>query len=247
METPLSQNANRQQRRQQEREARKQPRTSRIDSSPLSNDPSSLKVDSPSVNGESPSLQPAGPFFNPETQSIQATPWIPPPPLTDSQTPPQEHIPSPPIGGSESSGSESNPLENGLEPLTPKQVKLAQAVSGLYFTVALAALPFSGFAHKAITVEAPDLAESHVRMGRHIKGYLEWLEKLTQYTDFTPFILLHLALFGAIATHHNLPMADAAKEHFAALGSNVTAKVRMMEAYEEQQRQAMMSGMNGAG
>lgn len=142
-----------------------------------------------------------------------------------------------PIGTSVESESS---LENGLVPLTPKEAKLAQAVQGLYFTVSLAALPFSRFAHIALKVEAPDLAESHVRMGRHIPGYNAFLEKLVAYTDFTPFILLHLALFGAIAVHHDLVKDDTMKAHFAGLGAGVTMKVHMYEQQEEQIRQAMM-------
>ena len=142
-----------------------------------------------------------------------------------------------PIGTSAESESS---LENGLVPLTPKEAKLAQAVQGLYFTVSLAALPFSRFAHIALKVEAPDLAESHVRMGRHIPGYNAFLEKLVAYTDFTPFILLHLALFGAIAVHHDLVKDDTMKAHFAGLGAGVTMKVHMYEQQEEQIRQAMM-------
>jgi hypothetical protein len=190
-------------------------------------------------NSGSQPLKPAGPFLNPETQMLQEEPWVPP---TAPILPTSPHEPTLPPG---TSGSVAGASEEALEPLTPKQQKLAGQVQGLYFSLSLIAGFFSPFAGKALMVTAGELSESHVRMGRHIPGYLDWLEKITAYNDFVPFITSHLALVGAIMTHHNLA-PEPAKEHFEVLGAPIIQKVAVLEALEEQARQAASNGHNTA-
>lgn len=68
-------------------------------------------------------------------------------------------------------------------------------------------------------------------MARHIPKYYAFLETLVQYNDFVPIFTTHLAVVAAIMTHHNM-VPEAAKAHFAMLGSEVTQKVQLLEAME---------------
>ena len=215
---------NRQQRRAAERTKAKQSSNSKTDSLPPWSEASNSKPDLQNASDISASLKPAGPFLNPETQTLQQTPWIPPTATNGNQISPLEAQ----ISGSESGG---NDLPIGLEPLKPKEQKLADNVSGLYYllgTIVSFASPFGG---KGVILQAPILSESHVRMARHFPKYYAWLEKLVEYNDFVPVITTHLAVVAAIMTHHDM-VPEPAKAHFKMLGSEVTQKVQMLEDLE---------------
>ena len=215
---------NRQQRRAAERTKAKQLSNSKTDSLPPWNETSNSKPDLQSASDVSQNLKPAGPFLNPETQTLQETPWIPPTTMNGNQMSPQGQA----ISGLESGG---NDLPIGLQPLKPKEQKLANDLSGLYYLLGTGVAFTSPFGGKAIILQAPLLSESHVRMARHIPKYYAWLENLVQYNDFVPVITTHLAVVAAIMTHHDM-VPEPAKAHFKMLGSEVTQKVELLEAME---------------
>src|ERR1700739_568070 len=105
----------------QNREQRRRERNSKTDSLPLLRETSTWKSVSSDSKENSLKSGPAGPFLNPATQRIQD---IPP----DTPTFPQEAItPGPEI--SESSTS----LPAGMEPLKPREQKLANDLTQTYF------------------------------------------------------------------------------------------------------------------
>ena len=218
---------NRQQRRAAERSARKQQSNSKTDLLPplTSVNDQTVNFDQKLTdsNNASTPLSPAGPFLNPITQTLQTEPWIPPQ-VNGNQTLPQEAQTS----GSESGGNE---LPIGLQPLKPKEQKLADDLSGWYYLLGTGTSFASPFGGKAIILQAPILSESHVRMARHIPAYYAWLEKIVAYNDFVPIVTTHLAVTAAIMTHHDM-VPEAAKAHFKMLGSEVTQKVQLLEAME---------------
>ena len=229
------QQQNRQQRRAAERQQKKQLSNLRTDSlSPL-NGMNTLNSDLLTVSEGSVRLSPTGPFLNPETQRLQTEPWIPP--TIESPILPQEL----PISGLENGGN--NTLPEGLEPLKPKEQKLATDLSGLYYLIGTIVNFASSFGGKAIILQAPILSESHVRMARHIPQYYKFLETLVQYNDYIPCITSHLAVVAAIMTHHDL-VPEAAKAHFKQLGSEVTQKVQFLELMEMQANAANGTGQN---
>lgn len=124
-----------------------------------------------------------------------------------------------------------NDLPIGLQPLKPKEQKLADDLSGLYYLLGTGVAFASPFGGKAIILQAPLLSESHVRMARHIPKYYAWLERIVEYNDFVPVITTHLAVVAAVMTHHDM-VPEPAKAHFKMLGSEVTQKVHMLEAME---------------
>lgn len=128
-------------------------------------------------------------------------------------------------------GNGGNELPAGLQPLKPKEQKLADDLSGLYYLLGTGVGFASQFGGKAIILQAPLLSESHVRMARHIPKYYTFLENLVQYNDFVPIFTTHLAVVAAIMTHHDM-VPEAAKAHFTMLGSEVTQKVQLLEAME---------------
>lgn len=222
-----SQYQNRQQRRAAERTKAKQSTSLRTDSLPpltsVNDQTVSLDQKLKDSNNVSTPLSPAGPFLNPETQTLQQTPWIPPQVNGNQISPPEV-----PISGLESGGSD---LPIGLQPLKPKEQKLADDLSGLYYLLGTGIAFASPFGGKAVILQAPILSESHVRMARHIPKYYAWLENLVQYNDFVPVITTHLAVVAAIMTHHDM-VPEPAKAHFNMLGSEVTQKVQVLEAME---------------
>ena len=214
---------NRQQRRAAERTKARQSSNSKIDLLPPLSEASNSKIDLQSASDASQNLKPAGPFLNPETQTLQATPWIPPTMNGNQMSPPEAQISGLGNGGSD--------LPIGLQPLKPKEQKLADDLSGLYYLLGTGVAFASPFGGKAIILQAPLLSESHVRMARHIPKYYQWLENLVQYNDFVPIITTHLAVVAAIMTHHDV-VPEPAKAHFKMLGSEVTQKVQVLEAME---------------
>ncbi len=205
---------NRHQRRHPEKKEESPSRSWRTDSSQPLKGTSNLSNVSPPLSPDSERLSQT----TTEQNLFQKAPQSIPPPPIDSPTRP----PVPPTSGTANSTSESE-LPAGLEPLKPKEQKLANDLTQSYFLLGNLASTFSPFSSTLITLTANKLAEDHVRMARHIPGYYKFLEKMVSINDYTPFILSHSTLIGVILAHHDL-VQGAAKEHYQQLGAAIFAQ-----------------------
>jgi len=191
-----------------------------------------------------PSLNPALPPSSPgEENLMQKTIHLP----TQRQSPQDAakiKPPGPTTGGSAISVEGEEP--GGLQPLTKKEEKLAEDLAGLYYTLSLAVTPWSQFAATVIAIQAGEMAESHVRMARHLKGYYKFLEKLVQITDYTPFFVIHFQTIAVILAYHDL-VTGPAKEHYLAMGAILMQKPQVMAAMAAQaEAQAAANGASFA-
>lgn len=122
------------------------------------------------------------------------------------------------------SGSLEAEHNEGLSELLPKEKKLAEDLRETYFLVGNLVGNISPFASTVILIEANELAETHVRMARHIKGYYKFLEKLVSFNDYTPFISAHLKVVMVIMAYHDM-VRGPAREHYLQVGQGIINKL----------------------
>lgn len=198
--------------RAQRREAEKQSRNLKIDSLPSLRETSTLKpVSSPWSNN-------LPPMTTTEENLAQKTGPLPP---TGNPIFPLDQ----PTSGTDALGNNKEE-EHGLQPLSKKELKLAEDLAQVYFLLGTVSNYFSPFAATIIILQSNELAENNVRMARHIKGYYQFLEKMVTWTDYTPFIMSHLQTIAVIMAHHDL-VKGPAKEHFNQIGASILARVGM--------------------